>query len=333
MADKLKYNNIPLHYTHKMPLIFTTGEPAGIGVDLAIIHAQTTLSDFQTFGDPDVILARAKVLNIPIKLREHPVKKLGELFIRPFKAPQTVECGQLNKNNATYVLAMLKKAVKICQNSTHTALITGPVHKGIINESGVNFTGHTEFLRDLSGVKKTVMMLATDGLRVALATTHIPLSQVASHIQATPLEESLHIVNQALKNYGTKNPRIVVCGLNPHAGEGGFLGREEIEIINPLIQKLNKQGFNLLGSVPADTAFTPDALLGVDCVFSLYHDQGLPVLKTLGFKKSVNITLGLPFVRTSVDHGTALNLAGTGKISLGSMQHAIDYAKKLTDYD
>jgi 4-hydroxythreonine-4-phosphate dehydrogenase len=173
------------------------------------------------------------------------------------------------------------------------------------------------------------MMLATNGLRVALATTHLPLREVAQNISPESLTQTLQIIHQSLQSFGIQNPRIVVCGLNPHAGEGGYLGTEEIEIINPVINQLNQQGLNLVGSVPADTAFTADALKGVDCVLSMYHDQGLPVLKTLGFKKSVNITLGLPFIRTSVDHGTALSLAGTGNISLGSLQTALDYAQNF----
>jgi 4-hydroxythreonine-4-phosphate dehydrogenase len=175
------------------------------------------------------------------------------------------------------------------------------------------------------------MMLATKGLRVALATTHIPLSKVSQHIQADSLEQTIRIIHNSLQGYGIVNPHIVVCGLNPHAGEDGYLGSEEIEIINPLIKQLNHQGLNLTGSVPADTAFTSDALKGVDCVLAMYHDQGLPVLKTLGFKKAVNITLGLPFIRTSVDHGTALDLAGTGNISLGSLHTALDYAQNFID--
>jgi 4-hydroxythreonine-4-phosphate dehydrogenase len=234
-------------------------------------------------------------------------------------------------NNAEYVLKTLDLATQHCLNGNTQALVTGPLHKGIINQSGIypNFSGHTEYLAHLSGVDKTVMMLATDGLRVALATTHLPLNQVSKHIQADSLEKTLNIIHKSLQNYGLQNPKIVICGLNPHAGEDGYLGSEEIEIINPLIEKLNKQGLNLVGSVPADTAFTADALKGVDCVLAMYHDQGLPVLKTLGFKKAVNITLGLPFIRTSVDHGTALNLAGTGNISLGSFNTALKTAQNF----
>ncbi|CAC9547378.1 4-hydroxythreonine-4-phosphate dehydrogenase (EC 1.1.1.262) [uncultured Gammaproteobacteria bacterium] len=322
-------------------LAFTLGEPAGIGPDLAVIIAQEkTAQDLLLFADPDVLISRAKTLNLTLKISETEGSyEPNTLCVYPVKTADKVVAGVLNKNNAEYVLNTLDLATQYCLDSKTQALITGPLHKGVINQAGIyqdkngkGFSGHTEYLAEISGVDKTVMMLATKGLRVALATTHIPLSQVPQHIHANSLEETLRIIHNALQSYGIQNPKIVVCGLNPHAGEGGYLGSEEIEIINPLINKLNAQGFNLIGSIPADTAFTPDALQGVDCVLAMYHDQGLPVLKTLGFKKAVNVTLGLPFIRTSVDHGTALNLAGTGNISLGSLHTAIDYAKNLLNY-
>jgi 4-hydroxythreonine-4-phosphate dehydrogenase len=210
-----------------------------------------------------------------------------------------------------------------------SAMITGPVHKGIINQSGVDFTGHTEYLAKKTNIDRTVMMLATKGLRVALATTHLPLSEVSKYIKKDSLEDTIKIIHNSLLLMGIGRPNIVICGLNPHAGENGYFGREEIDVINPVIAKLNSRGYCLKGAVPADTAFTPDALQGVDCVLAMYHDQGLPVLKALGFKNSVNVTLGLPFIRTSVDHGTALDLAGTGNISLGSFKTALDYIKIL----
>ena len=255
----------------------------------------------------------------------------GEICVFPIKTNTKTEVGVLNPENAKFVLNTLDVAAQHCLNKQCDALVTGPVHKGVINQSGIDFTGHTEYLANLSNTSKTVMMLATEGLRVALATTHIPLSKVSQHIQADSLEQTIRIIHNSLQGYGIVKPHIVVCGLNPHAGEGGYLGSEEIEIINPLIKQLNHQGLNLTGSVPADTAFTPDALKGVDCVLAMYHDQGLPVLKTLGFKRAVNITLGLPFIRTSVDHGTALDLAGTGNISLGSLHTALDYAQNFID--
>ncbi len=312
-----------------MAIAFTPGEPAGIGPDLAVIYAQKKSDkDLLVFADADVLLARAKLLKLPLKILESDqAYAAGQLCVHPVKVNDSVIAGNLNSNNAQYVLNTLDLATQHCLNNQCDALVTGPIHKGIINTIHSGFSGHTEYLANLSKVDKTVMMLATNGLRVALATTHLPLSEVAANITTNALEKTLRIIHHSLMAYGINNPHIVVCGLNPHAGEDGCLGREEIEIINPLIAKLNKQAFNLTGSVPADTAFTVDALQGVDCVLSMYHDQGLPVLKTLGFKQAVNITLGLPFIRTSVDHGTALSLAGTGNISLGSLHTALDYAQ------
>ncbi len=314
---------------------FTPGEPAGIGPDLAVIYAQKkSKKNLLVFADPDVLLHRAKTLNLTLKISESETSpKAQTLCVYPVKTNDKVTAGKLNKNNANYVLKTLDLAIQHCLDGDTQALITGPLHKGVINQAGIhaNFSGHTEYLAERCGVDKTVMMLATEGLRVALTTTHLPLSQVSKNIQTDTLKKTLNIIHSSLQHYGLKNPKIVVCGLNPHAGEDGYLGREEIEIINPLIKQLNKQGFNLVGSVPADTAFTPDALKDVDCVLTMYHDQGLPVLKTLGFKKAVNITLGLPFIRTSVDHGTAINLAGTGEISLGSFNTALETAYKLSN--
>ncbi|BBB24236.1 4-hydroxythreonine-4-phosphate dehydrogenase [Isorropodon fossajaponicum endosymbiont JTNG4] len=312
-------------------IAFTVGEPSGIGPDLAVIYAQKKSSkNLLLFADPDVLLNRAKQLNLNIKIVEsEQTSSAYELSVYPIKVNAPVECGILNKDNAQYVLNTLDCATGYCLNSRCNALVTGPVHKGIINQAGIGFTGHTEYLANLSNTDKTVMMLATSDLRVALATTHMPLSEVPQSITTQSLQKTISIIHQFLLNDGIYTPKIVVCGLNPHAGEDGYLGMEEIEIINPLIKKLNNQGYNLIGSVPADTAFTPDALIGVDCVLTMYHDQGLPVLKTLGFKKAVNITLGLPFIRTSVDHGSALSLAGTGNINLGSLNTALNYAQIL----
>ena len=312
-----------------MSIAFTPGEPAGIGPDLAIFYAQKKSNkNLLVFADPDVLLKRAKLLNLPLTIVESDqTYNDQQLCVYPVKARQPVKAGVLNIDNAQYVLDTLDIATDFCLNNKCEALVTGPIHKGIIDAIKPGFTGHTEYLANLSNTDKTVMMLATQGLRVALATTHLPLSQVASNIQTDSLEKTIRIIHYSLESYGVYNPKIVVCGLNPHAGEDGCLGMEEIEIINPLIKTLNNQGFNLAGSVPADTAFTVDALKGVDCVLSMYHDQGLPVLKTLGFKKAVNITLGLPFIRTSVDHGTALSLAGLGNISLGSLHTALEYAQ------
>ena len=314
-----------------MTIAFTPGEPAGIGPDLAIIYAQKKSDkNLLVFADPDLLLSRAKQLKLPLKIIESDcINASHQLCVYPIKTNNKVTAGVLNVDNAQYVLNTLNTATDFCLKKQCGALVTGPIHKGVINNVIPGFTGHTEYLADLSNIDKTVMMLATKGLRVALATTHLPLSQVAQNITTGSLEQTIRIIHQSLEAYGIIKPNIVVCGLNPHAGEDGYLGMEEIEIINPLIAKLNNQGFNLTGSVPADTAFTVDALQGVDCVLSMYHDQGLPVLKTLGFKKAVNITLGLPFIRTSVDHGTALSLAGTGNISLGSLHTALEYAQNF----
>ena len=314
-----------------MSIAFTPGDPAGIGLDLAIIYAQKNQREnLLTFADPELLLQRAKILNLPLKIIEsEAVKNPGEICIYPIKSGAPSRPGILDKNNSEYVLKTIKTATEFCLDNTTQALVTGPIHKGVINEAGIIFSGHTEYLQQLSGVDKTVMMLSTKGLNVALATTHIPLSKVPENITTASLTRTLEIIQKSFINQGVVNPCISVCGLNPHAGEDGYLGTEEIEIINPLIAQLNQNGYNLRGSVPADTAFTPDALEGVDCVLSMYHDQGLPVLKTLGFKKAVNITLGLPFIRTSVDHGTALNLAGTGNISLGSLETALYYANQF----
>ncbi len=314
-------------------IAFTVGEPSGIGPDLAVIYAQKKSNkNLLLFADPDVLLNRAKQLNLNIKIVEsEQISSACELSVYPIKVNTPVKHGVLNKDNAQYVLNTLDCATAYCLNSRCDALVTGPVHKGIINQAGINFTGHTEYLANLSNTDKTVMMLATSDLRVALATTHMPLSEVPQSITTQSLQKTISIIHQFLLNNAIDTPKVVVCGLNPHAGEDGYLGMEEIEIINPLIKKLNNQGYNLVGSVSADTAFTSDALIGVDCVLTMYHDQGLPVLKTLGFKKAVNITLGLPFIRTSVDHGSALNLAGTGNISLGSLNTALNYAQILVD--
>ncbi|MDP6103258.1 MAG: 4-hydroxythreonine-4-phosphate dehydrogenase PdxA [Gammaproteobacteria bacterium] len=314
-----------------MSIAFTTGDPSGIGPDLAVIYSQRNdRENLLFFTDPDLLIERAKILQLPLNIIDSPSSsKPGDVCVYPVYTKVKSNCGLLNAKNSEYVLEMLNEATNHCINSKSEALVTGPLHKGIINKAGIDFTGHTEYLSQLTNTNKTVMMLATDGLRVALATTHLPLRDVPSNISTESLKDTIKIINDSMINFGINNPTILVCGLNPHAGEGGYLGTEEVEIIDPLINNLNKQDYNLIGSVPADTAFTPDSLKGVDVVLSMYHDQGLPVLKTLGFKNAVNITLGLPFIRTSVDHGTALHLAGTGNISLGSLETSIRYAKML----
>jgi 4-hydroxythreonine-4-phosphate dehydrogenase len=316
-----------------MSIAFTPGEPAGIGPDLAVIYSQKSdRKNLLMFTDPDLLIERAKLLNLPINIvdSEH-IYMPGDVRVYPVYTKEKPQCGILNTENSQFVLETIYEATKHCINSSAEALVTGPLNKGIINKSGIDFTGHTEYLCELSKTNKTVMMLVTDGLRVALATTHLPLKEVSKNITTSSLRETLLIIQNSMINFGINNPTILVCGLNPHAGENGYLGTEEIEIINPLIRELNEDGYNLIGCVPADTAFTTKSLQGIDVVLSMFHDQGLPVLKTLGFNNAVNITLGLPFIRTSVDHGTALNLAGTGNISLGSLESAISHAQTLID--
>ena len=316
-----------------MSIAFTPGEPSGIGPDLAIMVAQHDRSqNIRAYCDPNLLLERAKKLGLPIHLTESPTVKSGELCVYPIPAKSNTLPGVLNPNNSEYVLETLTVAGKHCLSGEASGLLTGPVHKGVINEAGVEFSGHTEFFAKLSNVSKTVMLLATDSLKVALATTHIPLSQVSGDITQESLTKVIEIIDHDFRYFGINKPHILVCGLNPHAGEDGHLGNEEITTISPVINRLNGRGYHLSGPVPADTAFTPDSLSGVDVVLAMYHDQGLPVLKTLGFKKAANITLGLPFFRTSVDHGTALNLAGTGNISLGSLHTALSYFNTLSDY-
>jgi 4-hydroxythreonine-4-phosphate dehydrogenase len=316
-----------------MPIAFTSGEPSGIGPDIAIIHAQKEREEnLLVYCDPDVLINRAKQLNLSITLKENETKKASELSIFPVKTDVEVDSGVLNPNNANYVLEIIRKATHDCLKGQCSGILTGPINKSIINQSGIKFSGHTEYLAELTNTSKTVMLLATNGLRVALATTHLALNDISDNITQESLSEVITIINNSFKYLGIMKPRILVCGLNPHAGENGYLGNEEITTIIPVINKLKKVGFNLTGPVPADTAFTLDSLKNIDVVLAMYHDQGLPVLKAKGFKKAANITLGLPFIRTSVDHGTAIELAGTGNISLGSFNTALSYFKTLSSH-
>ena len=315
-----------------MTIAYTPGEPSGIGPDLVIMYAQKlTKKDLLVYCDPDVLIDRAKQLNLPISLKESNLEILNksELNIYPISTNIKVKPGKLEPDNAVYILNTLNHATKDCLSGRCDGLLTGPVNKGIINESGIPFSGHTEFLADLSGVSRTVMLLAAKKFKVALATTHMPLKEVSTHITKKSLREVIAIIKDSFKYFGIENPHILVCGLNPHAGENGHLGNEEVNVICPVVNELNSSGYNLTGPVPADTAFTPDSLSKVDVVLTMYHDQGLPVLKAQGFKQSANITLGLPFIRTSVDHGTAIELAGTGNISLGSFNTALKYLEQL----
>ena len=314
-------------------IALTPGEPAGIGPDLCIQLAQhPPRGACVLIADPDMLLARAQQLRLPFTVRPWTGRRapLEGIFVLPVKTAQAVVPGRLNAANSHYVIETLKIAVDGCARGEFDALVTGPVHKANINAAGIAFTGHTEFLAERSSAAQPVMMLACPGLRVALATIHLPLADVSRHITAQRLRAVLRVLHQDLQTkFGIADPSILVCGLNPHAGESGHLGREEIEIIEPVIQELTAQGMRLRGPVPADTAFIPTQLQSVDAVLAMYHDQGLPVLKHHDFKNAVNITLGLPFVRTSVDHGTALELAGTGGADVSSLLAAIEMALQL----
>ncbi len=315
-----------------MSIAYTSGEPSGIGPDIALIYAQKDRNeDLLVYGDPDVLINRAKLLKLPITLKESNTRKANELSIFPIKTKSRVDPGQLNPDNSDYVLSLIRHATIDCMSKNSSGMLTGPINKAVINESGIEFIGHTEYLADLTQTPKTVMLLATNHLKVALATTHLALKDVSKNITKESLTKVINIINNDFKYLGIEKPTILVCGLNPHAGENGYLGEEELTTIIPALNDLKKNGVNLIGPVPADTAFTPDSLINIDVVLAMYHDQGLPVLKAKGFKNAANITLGLPFIRTSVDHGTALDLAGTGNISLGSFNKALSYFKTLTN--
>ncbi|MBX9753956.1 MAG: 4-hydroxythreonine-4-phosphate dehydrogenase PdxA [Pseudomonadaceae bacterium] len=322
------------------PALFalTPGEPAGIGPDLCLLlAAQPQPQPLIAIASIELLAARASQLKLDVQLL--PVSPdawptlpapAGSLYVwdTPLQAPVTA--GQLDPANAAYVLETLERAAHGCVNGDFAGMITAPVHKGVINQAGIAFSGHTEFLADLTHTEQVVMMLATHGLRVALVTTHLPLRAVADAITDERLARVSRILHADLINkFGIAQPRILVCGLNPHAGEGGHMGREELDIIEPCLARLRSEGLNLIGPLPADTLFTPKYLEHCDAVLAMYHDQGLPVLKYKGFGAAVNITLGLPIIRTSVDHGTALDLAGSGKIDTGSLRVALETAYQM----
>jgi 4-hydroxythreonine-4-phosphate dehydrogenase len=311
----------------------TPGEPAGVGPDLAIQLAQRPPAcALVLIADPALLAERAKQLRLPFTVREWKGRKPAarEIYVLPVQTARPVTAGKLDKANAPYVIETLKTAVAGCTSGEFDALVTGPVHKGILNDAGIGFTGHTEFLAAASGAAQPVMLLAAPGLRVALVTTHLPLAEVPRAITPSRLTAVIEVLHQDLTHkFGIADPVILVCGLNPHAGESGHLGREEIEVIEPVLKSLAARGMHLRGPVPADTAFIPSQLQGVDAVLAMYHDQGLPVLKHHDFAHAVNVTLGLPFVRTSVDHGTALELAGTGRADVSSLIAAVEMARGL----
>ena len=312
----------------------TSGEPAGIGPDLCLALAASQMPCRPVIlADRNLLAARAAELGLALRLRafdpgQAPAPGELELLHLPLAVPAIA--GRLDPANSGYVLALIDRAVAGCADGSFDAMVTAPVHKGVINDAGVPFSGHTEYLAALTSTPRVVMMLAGGGLRVALATTHLALADVAGAITRENLEATLRILHRALRERcGIAEPRILVAGLNPHSGEGGHLGREEIEVISPLLRQLRQEGMRLEGPLPADTLFTPQTLARGDCVLAMYHDQGLPVLKYASFGKGVNVTLGLPLVRTSVDHGTALELAGSGKADPGSLIAAIEMALEL----
>ncbi len=317
-----------------LKLALTPGEPAGIGPDLCIqVAQQVHQHQLIAIADPELLLQRAEQLQLPLRLKSFdpkaPAQPNGpsELTVLPVALRAPVSAGTLDAANAAYVLETLTLAGKGCLQQRFHALVTAPVHKGIINDAGIPFSGHTEFLEELTGSDKVVMMLATAGLKVALATTHLPLAQVPQAITQPLLTQVIEVLLHDMQRFfGLSDPRILVAGLNPHAGESGHMGREEIDTIIPVLERFRAQGAQLIGPLPADTLFTDHLLKDADAVLAMYHDQGLPVLKYKGFGRAVNITLGMPIIRTSVDHGTALDLAASGKADAGSLLTAIDYA-------
>jgi len=318
-------------------IVITPGEPAGIGPELVVQLAQRDWPmELVICADPQLLTDRASTLGLPLTLLPYDANQPAQpqqartLTVLPVALRAPVVAGQLSVANGGYVVDTLARACDGCLSGEFAALVTGPVHKGVINDAGVPFTGHTEFFEARSGTPKVVMMLATEALRVALATTHLPLRDVADAITPALLRDVITILYRDLQNkFGIAHPHVLVCGLNPHAGEGGHMGSEEIDIIIPLLDELRAEGMNLSGPLPADTLFQPKYLDRADAVLAMYHDQGLPVLKYQGFGRGVNITLGLPFIRTSVDHGTALELAGQGKADVGSFITALNLAIKM----
>ena len=311
----------------------TPGEPAGIGPDICLqTHAEPFESGIIYFADPDLLAERAGQLGIHVRINNLAESEYTAVAmnVHPVAVREPVVAGQCLPGNAGYVIDCLGAAVHGCERSDIQAMITGPVQKSVINEAGIPFSGHTEWLAERTGTERAVMMLVSGSLRVALATTHLPLADVSAAITPDSLKTTIRILHSDLRHrFGIHTPRILVCGLNPHAGESGHLGREEIEVISPVLDVLRAENLQLVGPVPADTAFHPERLKDIDAVLAMFHDQGLPVLKYAGFGEAVNITLGLPFIRTSVDHGTALDLAGTGKADASSLIAAIRAAQSL----
>ena len=320
-------------------ICITGGEPAGIAPDIILKALQQPFAArIAVLSSNTLLTQRAKQLGLEAKIISHengqeiPPHKEGEIQLIPVEHHAAVVPGKLDVKHAEFVLNTLELAADGCLTGQFDAIVTPPVHKGILCETGTHFSGHTEFFQQKCQSEQVVMMLATEGLKVALATTHLPLKDISSAITQESLTQVIEALNHDLiSRFGLERPRILVCGLNPHAGEDGHLGMEEIETIIPVLTRLNEQGMDLVGPLPADTLFSPKNLENCDCVLAMYHDQGLPVLKYKGFGNAVNITLGLPIIRTSVDHGTALELAGTGKANEGSLIIAINHAIEMAN--
>jgi 4-hydroxythreonine-4-phosphate dehydrogenase len=316
------------------PIAVTAGEPAGIGPDLCIALARRNLpAQVVIIADRDLLAGRARELGVEIELDDFDAAEVSTdaLLVKHVPLARPAIAGRLDAANSRYVLKTLGVAADGCMSGAFRAMVTAPVHKGVINDAGIAFTGHTEFLAERTRTERVVMMLVGGDMRVALATTHLALRAVPDAITRESLEATLRIVHDDLiRRFGIARPRVVVAGLNPHAGESGYLGREEIEVIAPVVEGLRATGLDVTGPLPADTLFHPDRLKQVDAVVAMYHDQGLPVLKHASFGSAVNVTLGLPIVRTSVDHGTALDLAGSGRADVGSLLAAIDLAHALS---
>lgn len=318
-----------------LPLYVTSGEPAGIGPDICLSLAdRVDERPIVVLADIQMLQARADILQKTVELIEYKGQvessQQGQLYVEHVPLNADVVLGELNPQNSAYVLEQLRRSAEYAMQAKSVGVATAPVQKSVINDAGIHFSGHTEYYQEFAGVERVVMMLATKTLRVALATTHLPLREIADAITATRLQQVIDILLHDLKTkFQIEQPRILVCGLNPHAGEGGYLGHEEIEVINPVLEQYRARGEQLSLCLPADTLFTPEHLQHADAVLAMYHDQGLPVLKSQGFGEAINITLGLPFIRTSVDHGTALSLAGTGQAKSSSLHVAVDLALTL----
>jgi 4-hydroxythreonine-4-phosphate dehydrogenase len=323
--------------TSRKPFIVTAGEPAGIGPDICLALAREPLPcRVVIVADPDTLRARAAMTGMDVTVTEIDAKdahkgkaEQGELLVIATRFPEPAACGQLNPANSRTLLDGLKLAVDACVDGRFAGLVTAPLQKSVINDAGIPFIGHTEYLAECTGAKRPVMLLVAGDLRVALASTHLPLRDVPDYLTQDGIRTVLQILFDELRlKFNIDTPEVIVCGLNPHAGEAGHLGTEDAAIIAPVVDEFTARGYKVRGPIPADTAFTP-AAGRKDAVLAMYHDQGLPVLKYAGFGHAVNVTLGLPIIRTSVDHGTALDIAGSGRADAGSLIQAVRLAAEL----